>query len=75
MTLAGWHYCPHAALIALFLLVDEGVSADEATRVVHILPAVGEHLVRRAQQIRSRSGRSLLAQVDDFLPVRESQLS
>jgi hypothetical protein len=72
LTLAGWHYCPHAALTTLFRLVDEGVSAEEASRVVHIVPAVGEHLVRRALRIRDRSGKPLLEQVGDFLPLRES---
>lgn len=68
LTLAGWHYCPHTALTTLFRLVNEGTSPDEASRVVHIVPAVGEHLVQRAQ----RSGRPLLDQVDEFLPLQET---
>ncbi|WP_411095698.1 hypothetical protein, partial [Streptomyces sp. 021-3] len=60
------------ALSTLFQLVDEGVSAEEASHVVHIVPAVGEHLVRRAQENRRHSGEPLVAQVDDFLPIQEA---
>jgi hypothetical protein len=66
------HYCPRTALTTLFHLVEEGTSASEASRVVNLVPAVGEHLVRKAQRIQRTSGRSLQAQVDDLLPLRES---
>ncbi|WP_149263311.1 lipopolysaccharide assembly protein LapB [Actinomadura sp. K4S16] len=72
LALAEWHYCPRTALTTLFLLAEQGVSVDEASNIVHIAPPVGERLVRRAQRIRDRSGRPLLDQVDEFLPLREA---
>ncbi|MFI7691994.1 hypothetical protein ACIBQ6_23195 [Nonomuraea sp. NPDC049655] len=72
VALARWHYCPRAALTALFRLVDAGLAAREASVAVHIVPAVGENLVQRACEVRSETGRPILDQVDDFLPIGES---
>ncbi|MEU6593113.1 tetratricopeptide repeat protein [Streptomyces sp. NPDC046881] len=69
---ADWHYCPRTAIATLFRLVEEGMSASEASRTVHLVGSVGQRLVRRAKRKRAASGLPLSVQVDDFLPIRES---
>jgi hypothetical protein len=72
LALAEWHYCPRTAVATLFRLVEQGVSPDEASHVIHLVPAVGERIVRRAQRVSNASGLPFQKQVDDFLPIRES---
>jgi len=72
VSVADWHYCPRAAIAMLFRLVEEGMSVYEASRAVHLVGNVGQRLVRRAKRKRAASGLPLSAQVDDFLPIQES---
>lgn len=72
VALAKWHYCPRAALATLFDLVGEGARADEASRAIYLAPAVGKRIVRRAQRVSKATGLPLHKQIDDLLPIRES---